>query len=283
MKRKQLLIYGIFSYFMIGLVYGCGRDTSLEPTDYKETEVIDTMAEIPETEIIEDTQQEIESEAQETIETNTVINSEQIEENMQYGVVAATGDFVTKGKVNVRTGPSTKYDILMVTKKGDHIPIIGVANTGWYQVKLKDENGTEFIAYMSNKWLDGEFEQQVIIQQTKYKPSKIIKKATKLAKEKGYTLIADDLEDQLTLNKISKETYDFLMPYGKSTYTCVSITTDLENAIDMDGNQFEDEDAIAAYLVDRLLTESDTCFTFVHERTYHFNNKEYYEFRCYKY
>ena len=74
MKRKQLLIYGIFSCLIIGLTYGCGRDISLEQTNYKETEVIDTMTEIPETEIIEDTQQEIESETQEAVETNTVIN-----------------------------------------------------------------------------------------------------------------------------------------------------------------------------------------------------------------
>lgn len=287
------------------LLMGCGRDTSLENTgDIFETEAVTeevALETIEDTTTTETTEEESLTEASATGENKedvfleidniwttqeTVLSDrDQLlkEEKEKYGVVAATGDFITKGKVNVRTGPSTRYDIVMVMGKDAHIPIIGVANTGWYQVSITKEDGTELIAYMSNKWLDGEFEKEVVVSCTEYNPASIVKKATKIAVKAGYTKIKDDLENQLINNEISRETYDFLLPYGKSSYTMVSIISNLEDAVTIDGEELTTEKEIANYLVSRLLTEEDTCFAFSYNGSFRLGNKKYYEFRCYKY
>lgn len=53
--------------------------------------------------------------------------------------------------VNVRTGPDTSYERVGALTKAQEVTVTGMADTGWYQIKLHDEP-----AYVSNKYLQGE-------------------------------------------------------------------------------------------------------------------------------
>lgn len=57
--------------------------------------------------------------------------------------------FVATTGLNVRLGGSTKYEKIGYIKKNSTVDVIGVAETGWYKVRLSD--GT--IGYSSNKYL----------------------------------------------------------------------------------------------------------------------------------
>lgn len=53
--------------------------------------------------------------------------------------------------VNVRTGPDTSYERVGALSKAQEVTVTGMADTGWYQIRLHDEP-----AYVSNKYLQGE-------------------------------------------------------------------------------------------------------------------------------
>lgn len=61
---------------------------------------------------------------------------------------AAEQSYATTDNLNVRTGPSTKYTILGVVKKGERLDVKSATGTGWYQILYKEKKG-----YVSGKYV----------------------------------------------------------------------------------------------------------------------------------
>ncbi|MFJ5761962.1 SH3 domain-containing protein [Neobacillus sp. NPDC093182] len=57
-------------------------------------------------------------------------------------------NYETTANLNVRTGPSTKYAILGVIKKGERVDVVSAAGTGWYQILYKEKK-----AYVSSQYV----------------------------------------------------------------------------------------------------------------------------------
>jgi D-alanyl-D-alanine carboxypeptidase len=62
--------------------------------------------------------------------------------------IAVEKDYATTANLNVRTGPSTKYAILGVIKKGERVDVKSAAGTGWYQILYKEKK-----AYVSSQFV----------------------------------------------------------------------------------------------------------------------------------
>lgn len=76
--------------------------------------------------------------------------------------------------------------------------------------------------------------------------------------------------------------YNEYYPYDglESSYYSVFVETDLNIASTTSGQPLRSEDAIATYIADMLLLESNPVFNVVYAGVYSRNGTDFYEFRC---
>lgn len=145
MKRKNLVL--AFLLIVVSVLVSCTpggnvTDVSENPSEVVSESVSETKEEVSE-DLSEQTstvaeQEEVESEKE---------SEEALSENSseEFNVTPASGNYYAGKSVNVRSGPSTDYDILTTLNKDDKIVVNGVADNGWYRF---DMNGKE--AFISN-------------------------------------------------------------------------------------------------------------------------------------
>jgi cell wall-associated NlpC family hydrolase len=75
----------------------------------------------------------------------------------QQNVESSLTAVVTASKLNVRTGPSTNYDIIHVLWQGNRVKVIGEAN-GWYKIQLSDGR----VGWLSGEYVLIDYRQQKI-------------------------------------------------------------------------------------------------------------------------
>lgn len=118
-----------------------------------------TSVKIKEYAEIEETEAETEPETEAETEPETEAETEP--EKISYKETKATK--YAKSSVNVRKGPSTKYDKLGSVSKAQKVEVIGVTENGWSVIRYKNEDG-----YVSSKYLlDNKPEETVAKTETK--------------------------------------------------------------------------------------------------------------------
>lgn len=171
MKKGYL---GIVLLLSMVLLAGCN---ALKATSTTETEATETAAETETTSGAEATREaetaaatetaaaagtETEAEAAADVNAKAAVGTEaEAGSEAKTGTKTETMDFTVNSfdtpkemyvisAVNVRKGPSTKYDILSHLAGGSAVTVYGQADTGWYQVKIGEAYGYTSHNYLSD-------------------------------------------------------------------------------------------------------------------------------------
>ena len=93
-----------------------------------------------------------------------------------------------------------------------------------------------------------------------------------------------NLLNNLNAGKITQEEYDEYYPLDglEDSYYSVFVNVDLNKAATTSGRALGSEEAIAKYIADMLLLESDNVFNIRYTGTTKTSGESFYEFRCYR-
>ena len=115
-----------------------------------------------------------------------------------------------------------------------------------------------------------------------YNPGTVVSLAIAKCQAGGMITTQDNLANALAEGRITQEEYNEYYPYDglESSYYSVFVETDLNIASTTSGQPLRSEDAIATYIADMLLLESNPVFNVVYAGVYSRNGTDFYEFRC---
>lgn len=115
-----------------------------------------------------------------------------------------------------------------------------------------------------------------------YNPGTVVSLAIAKCQAGGMITTQDNLANALAEGRITQEEYNEYYPYDglDSSYYSVFVETDLNIASTTSGQPLRSEDAIATYIADMLLLESNPVFNVVYAGVYSRNGTDFYEFRC---
>ena len=119
-------------------------------------------------------------------------------------------------------------------------------------------------------------------QTVSYSPQNVVSLATAKCQAGGMITTQQNLDNLLARGKITQDEYKEYYPYDglDSSYYSVFVETDLNIASTTSGQPLRSEDAIATYIADMLLLESNPVFNVVYAVVYSRNGTDFYEFRC---
>lgn len=115
-----------------------------------------------------------------------------------------------------------------------------------------------------------------------YNPSSVVAMAIAKCQAGGMITTQDNLATALAEGRITQEEYNEYYPYDglENSYYSVFVETDLNTAGTTSGQPLRSEDAIATYIADMLLLESNPVFNIVYAGVYSKGGIDFYEFRC---
>ena len=92
------------------------------------------------------------------------------------------------------------------------------------------------------------------------------------------------LKENLNVGKITQEEDEEYYPLDglEDSYYSVFVNVDLNKAATTSGRALGSEEAIAKYIADMLLLESDNVFNIRYTGTTKTSGETFYEFRCYR-
>ncbi|MCR5033340.1 MAG: SH3 domain-containing protein [Lachnospiraceae bacterium] len=73
---------------------------------------------------------------------------------LAFSVTEKTGFVEATTGVNVRSGPGKEYDALGTMQQGEQLPVTGITDNDWFEVKFRGEKGYVYASYV--KELSGE-------------------------------------------------------------------------------------------------------------------------------
>ncbi len=115
-----------------------------------------------------------------------------------------------------------------------------------------------------------------------YSPGNVVSLATAKCQAGGMITTTDNLANLLAKGKITEDEYNEYYPYDGLGYYSVFVETDLNKAATTSGRLLGSEDAIATYIADMLLLESEPYFFIEYGGTTSLGGQDFYEFRCYR-
>lgn len=115
-----------------------------------------------------------------------------------------------------------------------------------------------------------------------YSPGNVVSLATAKCQAGGMITTTDNLANLLAEGKITEEEYNDYYPYDGLGYYSVFVETDLNKAATTSGRLLGSEDAIATYIADMLLLESNPYFLIEYGGVTNSGGQDFYEFRCYR-
>ena len=115
-----------------------------------------------------------------------------------------------------------------------------------------------------------------------YSPGNVVSLATAKCQAGGMITTTDNLANLLAEGQITEEEYNDYYPYDGLGYYSVFVETDLNKAATTSGRLLGSEDAIATYIADMLLLESNPYFLIEYSGVYNSGGHDFYEFRCYR-
>lgn len=121
-------------------------------------------------------------------------------------------------------------------------------------------------------------------QAVSYNPDRVVSLAISKCKAGGMVTTEQHLKDNLNAGKITQEEYDEYYPLDglEDSYYSVFVNVDLNKATTTSGRALGSEEAIAKYIADMLLLESDNVFNIRYTGTTKTSGETFYEFRCYR-
>lgn len=121
-------------------------------------------------------------------------------------------------------------------------------------------------------------------QAVSYSPDRVVSLAISKCQAGGMVTTEHHLKDNLNAGKITQEEYDEYYPLDglEDSYYSVFINVDLNKAATTSGRALGSEEAIAKYIADMLLLESDNVFNIRYTGTTKTSGETFYEFRCYR-
>ena len=121
-------------------------------------------------------------------------------------------------------------------------------------------------------------------QSVSYSPDRVVSLAISKCQAGGMVTTEQHLKDNLNAGKITQEEYDEYYPLDglENSYYSVFVNVDLNKAVTTSGRALGSEEAIAKYIADMLLLESDNVFNIRYTGTIKTSGETFYEFRCYR-
>lgn len=115
-----------------------------------------------------------------------------------------------------------------------------------------------------------------------YSPYNVTALAIAKCEAGGMITTQTNLDNALAEGRITQEEYEECYPYDglEGSYYSVFVETDLNTASTISGEPLRSEDAIATYIANMLLLESNPVFNVVYAGVYNMNGTDFYEFRC---
>ena len=249
---KKLLFF-LLSVVLIGSV-GCGsnKDLSTEVTNTESTEVVNETVE-PTTEAV-------------TVETEDAGTAQQ-ESTEAVTEVDSSADTKDTGKDNQSDNIASE-EKTADNKQSEENKSSDSQESG-KQPKEKPEEKPE-----------PKPEPQAV----SYSPEKVVSLAISKCQAGGMVTTEQHLKDNLNAGKITKEEYDEYYPLDglEDSYYSVFVNVDLNKATTTSGRALGSEEAIAKYIADMLLLESDNVFNIRYTGTTKTSGETFYEFRCYR-
>ena len=121
-------------------------------------------------------------------------------------------------------------------------------------------------------------------QEVSYNPDRVVSLAISKCQAGGMVTTEQNLLNNLNAGKITQEEYDEYYPLDglEDSYYSVFVNVDLNKAVTTSGRALGSEEAIAKYIADMLLLESDNVFNIRYTGTTKTSGETFYEFRCYR-
>ena len=121
-------------------------------------------------------------------------------------------------------------------------------------------------------------------QEVSYNPDRVVSLAISKCQAGGMVTTEQNLLNNLNAGKITQEEYDECYPLDglEDSYYSVFVNVDLNKAATTSGRALGSEEAIAKYIADMLLLESDNVFNIRYTGTTKTSGETFYEFRCYR-
>ena len=252
---KKLLFF-LLSVVLIGSV-GCGsnKDLSMEVTDAGSTEIVNETVE-PTTEAV-------------TVETEDAGTAQQ-ESTGTVAEVDSSADTKDTGKDNQSDNIASEEKTAENKKSEEN--------------KSSDSQKPE--KQPKDTKSEPASEQQPIPepQAVSYSPDRVVSLAISKCQAGGMVTTEQHLKDNLNAGKITQEEYDEYYPLDglEDSYYSVFVNVDLNKAATTSGRALGSEEAIAKYIADMLLHESDNVFNIRYTGTTKTSDETFYEFRCYR-
>jgi hypothetical protein len=116
-----------------------------------------------------------------------------------------------------------------------------------------------------------------------YSPENVVRLAKAKVKAGGMLLLSEELDRKLAEGIITQEEYNEYYPYDGTGYYSVFVETDLSKASTVSGSSLGSEEAIAQYIADMLLLETDPLVDIEYAGVYTSSSgNTFYEFRCHR-
>ena len=270
---KKLLFF-LLSVVLIGSV-GCGsnKDLSVEVRDAGSTEIVNETVE-PTTEAV-------------TVETEDAGTAQQ-ESTGTVNEVDSSADTKDTGKDNqsdnkpseekTAENKQSEENKSSDSQKSEKQPKDTKSEPASEQQPKPEEN-TKAEEKMEEK-PEPKPEQQAV----SYNPDRVVSLAISKCQAGGMVTTEQHLKDNLNAGKITQEEYDEYYPLDglENSYYSVFVNVDLNKAVTTSGRALGSEEAIAKYIADMLLLESDNVFNIRYTGTTKTSGETFYEFRCYR-
>ena len=283
---KKLLFF-LLSVVLIGSV-GCGsyRDLSMEVTDVGSKETVETAQEPVTTEVSVEKKETGDTEEAQPESTASVTEEDVSKDKAEAGKdnqsVGATEDKSDKDTQPVRASEDKSDD---KQTDGDKSP--ETKEPTEQPKETKKEPASE--KQPEPKESSGQEEKQDTKQKSEqkavsYSPDRVVSLAISKCQAGGMVTTEQNLKDDLNAGKITKEEYDEYYPLDglEDSYYSVFVNVDLNKAATTSGRALGSEEAIAQYIADMLLLESDSVFNIRYTGTTKTSGETFYEFRCYR-
>ena len=270
---KKLLFF-LLSVVLIGSV-GCGsnKDLSTEVTDAGSTEIVNETVE-PTTEAV-------------TVETEDAGTAQQ-ESTEAVAEVDSSADTKDTGKDNqsdniaseekTAENKQSEENKSSDSQKSEKQPKDTKSEPASEQQPKPEENTK------AEEKTEEKPEPKPEPQAVSYNPDRVVSLAISKCQAGGMVTTEQNLLNNLNAGKITQEEYDEYYPLDglEDSYYSVFINVDLNKAATTSGRALGSEEAIAKYIADMLLLESDNVFNIRHTGTTKTSGETFYEFRCYR-
>ena len=272
---KKLLFF-LLSVVLIGSV-GCGsnKDLSMEVKDAGSTEIVNETIE-PTTEAVTVETEDAGTAQQES--TGTVAEVDSSADTKDTGKDNQSDNIASEEKTaeNKKSEENKSSD----SQKSEKQPKDTKSEPASEQQPKPEENTKAEEKTEEKPEPKPKHETQAV----SYSPDRVVSLAISKCQAGGMVTTEQNLLNNLNAGKITQEEYDEYYPLDglEDSYYSVFINVDLNKAATTSGRALGSEEAIAKYIADMLLLESDNVFNIRYTGTTKTSGETFYEFRCYR-